>query len=142
MASTRSQHFRPAGSPLRETLIRKQQEDNKRRRRLSEDEETKLLAVAPPFLRSMIVAAVDTGMRRGEMLALRFGDIDDRRQLIVLRGETTKSKRTRVVPISTARLKAVVDWYVSTQTRRGSRPRRSCSAMRPASQSADSEPRG
>ena len=40
-----------------ETLIRKQHEDNQRRRRLSEDEETRLLAVAPPFLRSMICSA-------------------------------------------------------------------------------------
>ncbi|HMF98187.1 MAG TPA: hypothetical protein VKE96_27990 [Vicinamibacterales bacterium] len=59
-----------------ETLIRKQHEDNRRRRRLSEDEEAKLLAVATPFLRSMIIAALDTGMRQGEMLAVRFGDID------------------------------------------------------------------
>jgi hypothetical protein len=44
------------------------------------------------------------------MLALRFGDIDEKRQLIVLRGVTTKSRKTRVVPISTARLKAVVEW--------------------------------
>jgi integrase len=93
-----------------ETLIRKQHEDNQRRRRISEEEEKSLLAVAPPFLRSMIIAALDTGMRQGEMLALRFGDIDEKRQLIVLRGETTKSKRTRVVPISTARLKAVLHW--------------------------------
>ena len=93
-----------------ETLIRKQHEDNQRRRRLSEDEETKLLAVATPFLRSMIIAALDTGMRQGEMLAVRFGDIDWTRQLIVLRGVTTKSKRTRAVPISTARLKAVLVW--------------------------------
>ena len=93
-----------------ETLIRKQHEDNQRRRRLAEDEEKKLLAVATPFLRSMIIAALDTGMRQGEMLALRFGDIDWKRQLIVLRGVTTKSKRTRVVPISTTRLKAVLEW--------------------------------
>ena len=38
-------------------------------------------------------------MRRGEMLALRFGDIDWARQLITLRGPTTKSRRTRVIPI-------------------------------------------
>jgi integrase len=93
-----------------ETLIRKQHEDNQRRRRLSEAEETKLLAVAPPFLRSMIITALDTGMRQGEMLALRFGDIDEKRQTIVIRGETTKSRRTRFVPISTMRLKAVLDW--------------------------------
>jgi len=49
-------------------------------------------------------------MRQGEMLALRFGDIDEKRQFIVLRGETTKSRKTRVVPISTTRLKAVLDW--------------------------------
>ncbi len=93
-----------------ETLIRKLREDNRRRRRLSEDEERRLLEVAPPFLRSMIITAVDTGMRHGEMLALRFGDIDWRRQLIVLRGETTKSRKTRAVPISTARLRAVLEW--------------------------------
>jgi integrase len=75
-----------------ETLIRKLQEDNRRRRRISEDEETRLLEVAPPFLRSMIITALDTGTRQGEMLALRFGDIDWKRQLIVLRGQTLKRR--------------------------------------------------
>ena len=78
-----------------ETLIRKLQEDNRRRRRVSEDEEQRLLEVAPPFLRSMMITALDTGMRQGEMLALRFADIDWKRQLIVLRGQTTKSRKTR-----------------------------------------------
>lgn len=59
-----------------ETLIRKEREDNMRRRRISEDEEQKLLVVAPPHMRAMIIAALDTGMRQGEMLALRFADID------------------------------------------------------------------
>lgn len=93
-----------------EVLIRLEREDNKRRRRVSEEEEAALLGVASPHLRSMIIAALDTGMRRGEMLALRFGDIDWKRRLITLRGETTKSRRTRVVPIGTARLLAVLDW--------------------------------
>jgi hypothetical protein len=46
-----------------ETLVRKLREDNQRRRRIAEDEEARLLAVAPPLLRSMIIAALDTGMR-------------------------------------------------------------------------------
>ena len=50
----------------------------------------------------MIIAALDTGMRRGEMLALRFGDIDWTRRMITLRGVTTKSRRTRLVPVATA----------------------------------------
>ena len=60
------------------------------------------MAAAPPLLRSKIVTALDTGMRQGEMLALRFGDVDFARGLITLRGETTKSKKTRFVPIATA----------------------------------------
>jgi integrase len=93
-----------------ETLIKKLREDNQRRRRLSTDEELRLLAAAPAHLRSMIITALDTGTRRGEMLALRFADIDSTRGLIVLRGETTKSKKTRLVPISTQRLRAVLEW--------------------------------
>jgi integrase len=49
-------------------------------------------------------------MRRGEMLALKFGDIDWKRRVIVLRGATTKSRRTRIVPIGTSRLLGVLDW--------------------------------
>ena len=93
-----------------EVLIRMELEDNKRRRRISEAEEAALLAVSSPHLRSMIIAALDTGMRRGEMLALRFGDIDWKRRMITLRGATTKSRRTRVVPIGTARRLAVLGW--------------------------------
>jgi integrase len=93
-----------------ETLIRKLPEDNQRRRRLTEEEETRLLEVAQPLLRSMIITALHTGMRQGEMLALRFGDIDWKRQLIILRGETTNSHRRRTIPIATARLRAVLEW--------------------------------
>ena len=84
--------------PRHRVLIRMEFEDNKRRRRVSESEEAALLAVASPHLPSMIIAALDTGMRRGEMLALRFGDIDWTRRMITSRGATTKSRRTRLVP--------------------------------------------
>jgi len=93
-----------------EVLIRLELEDNVRRRRISPDEEAALLRVAAPLLRSMIIAALDTGMRRGEMLALRFADVDVSRRLITLRGATTKSGKTRVVPIGTTRLMAVLEW--------------------------------
>ena len=56
------------------------------------------------------MVALDTGMRQGEMLALRFGNIDWLNQVITLRGETTKSGLTRRVPIATARLKSVLEW--------------------------------
>jgi site-specific recombinase XerD len=93
-----------------ETLIKKFQEDNVRRRRIDEQEEAALLAQAPTHIQALIVAAIDTGMRSGEMLALRFVDIDLERGLITLRGETTKSRKTRLVPIATTRLREVFAW--------------------------------
>lgn len=64
-------------------------------------------------VRALIVAAIDTGMRSGEMLALRFADIDLERGLITLRGGKTKSRKTRLVPISTTRLRDVFAWLRS-----------------------------
>ena len=97
-------------SPFRrgnEVLVHLFREDNQRKRRIPEDEEEALLYAAPPILRAMLITALDTGMRRGEMLALRFGDIDWTAQTITLRGETTKNGKTRQIPVGTLRLKAV-----------------------------------
>ena len=77
---------------------------------LDEQEEAALLAHAPRHIQALLIAAIDTGMRSGEMLALRFADIDLERGLITLRGETTKSRKTRLVPISTTRLRDVLTW--------------------------------
>jgi integrase len=53
-------------------------------------------------------AALDTGS--GELLNLRFRDIDWDRQLIQVRPEVAKSKKGRVVPIGTTRLRTLLDW--------------------------------
>jgi len=93
-----------------QTLIRLFREDNTRRRRISEDEEAALLNAAASHLRAMMIIALDAGLRRGEMLALEFRDIDWTNQLITVRGETAKSGITRHVPIATMRLRAVLEW--------------------------------
>ncbi len=93
-----------------QTLIKKLREDNQRRRRISSDEEAALIDAAPPHLEAMLIVAIDTGMRQGEMLAMRFGDVDFKRGLITLRAATTKSKRSRVIPMSTDRLRDVLQW--------------------------------
>ena len=43
---------------------------------LSQEDEKKLLAVASPRLRTLIVLGVETDMRTGEMLKLRWKDVD------------------------------------------------------------------
>jgi integrase len=89
---------------------RPRHEDNARHRRLSSEEERKLLDASPSFLRNLIIGAMDTGMRQGEMLALTIADLDARPGWIRLRGTTTKSAKTRYVPVATDRLRQVLDW--------------------------------
>jgi integrase len=84
---------------VRQTLVKALHEDNARTRRLSADEEKRLLASASPHLRMMVTAALYTGIRRGEMMALTWADLAVRPGWIRLRGTTTKSKKTRWVPV-------------------------------------------
>lgn len=85
-------------------------EDYSRWRRVNPEEEIRLLEHADPTLRALLVLALDTGMRRGEMLALRVGDVDLAAGVIRLRGTTTKDAETRDLPILTERLRGVLAW--------------------------------
>jgi integrase len=100
-------------SPMRHggvAIFRPELEDNLRRRRVSVEEEERLLAESTEYLRPLIVCALDTGLRRGEMLALTWADVDARPGWIRVRGVTAKSGKTRFVPVSTSRLEAVLDY--------------------------------
>jgi integrase len=64
-------------------------------------EETTRLLVAcdtPPYLRPIVELAMHTGMRRSEMLTLRWGDVDLRRRTITL--SHTKNHERQVIPIN------------------------------------------
>ena len=74
-----------------------------RQRRLQPGEEERLLAVASPHLRSVIVALLVTGCRVGEVLGLRWADLrrDERGEAIqiVLAAARTKTAKPRNVPV-------------------------------------------
>jgi integrase len=94
---------------VRQTLVKALPEDNARTRRLSADEEKRLLAEASPQLKLLITTALYTGMRRGEMMALTWADLAALPGWIRLRGTTTKSKKTRWVPVL-SNVQAVFDF--------------------------------
>jgi len=87
------------------TLISKADEV-RRVRVMTKDEESRLLENCPKLrsdsapLDELIVCAVDTGMRKGEMLALRWADVDFEARTIIIRALTTKTLTTRTVPMS------------------------------------------
>ena len=83
------------GSPL----ISKADEVH-RDRLLSSTEEVRLLAACTgrrTHLRPLIVAALDTACRRGEMLQLVWSDVDLTNRTIRIRATTTKTQRGRAV---------------------------------------------
>lgn len=78
-------------------------DETKRTRVMSQDEEIRLLAACTgrrAHLRALIIAAVDTGCRRGELLTLKWSDVNLRGRTISIRAFNTKTATARVVPIS------------------------------------------
>ena len=94
--------------------------DEKHRERiLTREEEEKLLAVctgAKAHLRPIILMALDTGMRRGEMFKLKWSDIDFENGIINIKAFNTKTMRQRQVAI-TSRLDQELEalWNRSTR---------------------------
>ena len=88
--------------------IRKPKQPAGRNRRLESGEEEKLLKAAPQNLRPLIVVAIETTMRLGELLALRWEHVDLVKRTAHLL--ETKNGTSRMVPLSTraaAELKAL-----------------------------------
>jgi integrase len=121
-ASTRNKHvqavtamFRWAAkkgylprSPIADSDSIKREKHAKRARRLEPDEEGRLLAAAAPHLQRLIVGALETGCRRGELLSLTWRDVNLARREISIRPENSKTRTGRVLPVST-RLAAVLE---------------------------------
>jgi integrase len=86
--------------------VKRYREDNERNRYLSDEEETRLLAVLTGLRASLlplVVLAIHTGMRRGELLTLRWANVDFARGLIHVMNshrEQTKSGHSRSIPMN------------------------------------------
>ena len=94
---------------LGESLIRPGDE-KPRERIITREEEERLLTVCTDsrsHLRPIIIAALDTGMRRAEILKLRWADIDFTESIITVRAFNTKTMRERHVAL-TERLEQVL----------------------------------
>ncbi len=86
-------------NPLRK--VQKLKEDNHRIRFLTSDEERRLfesVELNAPFLKPIITTALQTGMRKGELLNLQWCNVDFINRLIHLLD--TKTNKSREIPIS------------------------------------------
>ena len=102
-------------------MIRRPQNEKARERRLEDGEESALLAALEggrredgtlgpgtrnPWIKPLVLLALETAMRRGELLALQWKEVDTKRQ--VARILESKNGEARSIPLST-RAVAVLD---------------------------------
>ncbi len=80
-----------------------------RSRRLEPGEGERLLAACGPHLRAVVEAALETGMRRGEILSLQWSQMrSEPRAEVFLPASKTKTRTDRRIPIS-GRLQMIID---------------------------------
>ena len=87
-------------------------DERPRERILTREEEARLLDACTgqrTYLRPVIICAIDTGMRRGEILKMRWQDVDLRNRMIQVQALNTKTLRERKVYM-TERLAYELQW--------------------------------
>jgi integrase len=88
-------------------------DDNRRFVELSEDEQMQLVENCPPiapYLKVIVIACLDAGFRFGELLKLKWSQVDFAKKEIRLWNWQTKTAKQRVLPM-TDRLKAtLLEW--------------------------------
>jgi integrase len=73
-------------------------EDNLQFQTVSEQDERRLLECSPPYLRELIVFAINTGLRYGDLLDLKWEEVDiEERRLSLIMGKT---RRRLEVPLN------------------------------------------
>jgi integrase len=96
----------PMVTELSDVIRRKK--EAQRSRRLEPGEEERLLRAAKPHLQGLIIAALESCCREGELLNLRWSDVSLARGEIMLRAENTKDREDRTIPMS-SRLRQVLE---------------------------------
>jgi len=82
-------------NPVKEVSLFK--EERTPIRILTPEERRKLLVACPEFMKPIVTAALKTGMRQGEILALQWNEVDLAHDIISVRN--TKAKQLRQIPI-------------------------------------------
>jgi len=87
-----------AANPL--TRMKMARERRTRRQVLSVAEEVLLLRTAKDHLRAMIVIALDTGMRRGEITSQKWEDVDFSQKVLFVTRSKTPEGESREIPLT------------------------------------------
>lgn len=107
-------------NPLQASSLISLADEKKRERVLTREEEERLLAACcghRAHLRPIIICALDTGMRRGEILKLRWTDIDFTSRVITVRSLNTKTLQQRQLVMTSRLERALRALYQQAKSR-------------------------
>ncbi len=90
-------------------------EDNNRDRVLSLDEEERLMTECADHLRPILITALNTGMRKGEILSLTWNNVDFDNNLFIITASNNKSKKTKRIPINSHLKTMLLELKLKTQ---------------------------
>jgi integrase len=85
-------------------------ETNVRQGFLSDEQYERLRDALPDYLTPLFVTDHFTGVRRGELLAIKWSQVDWEQGFITLNAEDTKSGYTRVIPILDGDMRTWLEW--------------------------------
>lgn len=114
-------------SRIEEQALRKALDDREsdiRKGRLSGNEwrEVRGYKTLPPidanfvdYLKPMVILALNTGLRRGELFSLAWADVDLRNKQLTVEGTTSKSGQTRYLPLNSEALGVLKNWQLQSK---------------------------
>ncbi len=82
------------------SLVRFLDENNEKDRILTFEEEKALLNNCSDYLKPIIITALNTGMRKMEILSLKWENVDLKNRVITILATNSKSKRIKYIPIN------------------------------------------
>lgn len=101
---------------LRDALMERDREIQNRRTAANDRRQTRHDRVLPPLrhfgdhLTPAILLSMNTGLRRGEVLKLRWDSVDFNRALLTVEGRNTKNHQTRHVPLNEEAISVLRRW--------------------------------
>ncbi|MDC5841873.1 site-specific integrase [Vibrio europaeus] len=69
------------------------------------------------YLEPLVITAINTGLRRGELLALKWDDVDFEQQYLSVRAQNAKAKKSRNIPLNDTVLEVLESWQLQNKKR-------------------------
>jgi len=89
--------------------------NNQQERILNYEEEQRLLSNCNYYMKNIIICALNTGMRKSEIISLKWSNVDLKNNIITLEHTNTKSKKSRKIPINSVMRKLFLELKIQRE---------------------------